>query len=147
MLPTHLQKTLTLHLPKINQEIRYINHGGCGVMAKILYKALHSVGIYPKIAVFGYGKPLGDIQLKELIKGEKPDRIHMMHIVLEINNNYLDSEGLASQTPGNLLGYIDLESLEKYLTFSIWNPMFKRSDENIDKMQKFVDNIINTAYF
>ena len=137
---------------KINNKYPYINYGGCGAMAVILYDKLKQLGFKPKICVFVYSKKDFAESLEmyfehglEYYIDERTEGFP--HIIVKAGGYYIDSTGVYnSYKEMRVYGCYSLfegadvdfirECSEEY---SIWNNAFDRN--HIPDIQKRIDKI------
>jgi hypothetical protein len=112
---------------KLTEELSAIpntNCGGCGVVAKILYKALHKR--YPNMSIWY----LDDYDISEYYVYNQP--YTPRHVVIKIDRYYYDASGVYSLTQlRNLWKFTDKWKVSyQYLVNSVdnssWNPKFNR---------------------
>ncbi len=136
---------LSTSLPELNDSINTpINCGGCGIFAKLLSDKLDELNIPHTIeSIFIYGNPY-EATLKECINGNEEDIYSAVpsHILIKINGEYIDSEGIVNhkvkdcepvETPYDLLN--------KLIDKGCWNPTFNR--KAVPLISEKLDSIFN----
>ena len=127
----------------INQRIKYINFGGCGVFAEHLYDKLELLGFKPKLVVFTNS-------CKELEKRLSLDEKKMIdywkgmfyHIMIMVDGYYVDCKWCSSEIPAlytkhEISKKLDIGTLRYINQLPIWNSTFDR--DNIPVIIKRLD--------
>ena len=73
----------------INETVKHINRGGCGIFAEKLYKTLLKFGNKPKIFIISSDAD----GLKTRISGQTELGGKLEHIVVQVGKYYYDSQG------------------------------------------------------
>ena len=128
---------------EIHKRINYINSGGCGIFAVLLYKALVNLGLSPKLMVLTNEAE----EMKKRIRNENHDYWGslVVHTYVYIFGKYMDSEGLFDDPYKNFGDYrqiteIPVEVMEEWNNNEeIWNDKFNR--KHIPVIKKKFDEI------
>ncbi len=113
-----------------------INYGGCGIFAKLLYYNIKKyLNITPQLVFLADDTPPKDINLyKDLYELNDVD-VRCMHVVLRINDYYIDSTGIHKFSwyervyPRYHLHPLDMTitTLNRFVNYSAnWNSTFNR---------------------
>lgn len=83
---------------KINNTIRHINYGGCGIFAEHLYDNLILLGFKPKIAVFVYSvvefeKSINILKTEGMVSYYYKRTEGFPHIIVTLDDLFIDSTG------------------------------------------------------
>lgn len=153
-----IKKTLDNIAEQVEQDVRYVNCGGCAVYAVELAKRLSAIGINDyKFRVYGYSDVNVSRLEKELRKNNEnsPPKsnspwawndVNFSHVRLEWKGKLWDVEGSQAIRNGKKWGFcvmqkgeISFEALSALLPMqSNWNTMFKRRTQ-VPKMRKIMD--------
>lgn len=139
---TLIEKKLNNICERINNEIIYVNYGGCGIIAERLYCFLKLHNINCKIVVFSSDTELIQHELKNGINPKNGNNsFNRAHVLIKLENNlYIDSYGIEEKNQKIGYYYTETEIPFKHLVWwnldtSIWNSTFCREQiPNIDKI-------------
>ncbi len=149
---------------KINQEVRnevpYINHGGCGVFASLMYKHLKSLGYDPKIVILTMDWESSFESKKETLNKvmnnqsvQRGDLRHtsFAHCCIEVSGLYFDGTRLGTAflnywNECELSGNYSIEELDLALKIGGWNKQYSRRKKN-PTVKKIIKNATKQVYF
>jgi hypothetical protein len=146
-IPVYVANELFKRYKDINEKVKNINKGGCGVFAEHLYKTLRKLGAYPELAVItnsvqGMGQRIKVWKEHGKDKWELYRKYAIVdHIVVIVGDVLVDSEGLylkLSDHPDRsyhgqkLYKKLDINTLEKWNSVgTFWNDDFDRDNERL----------------
>lgn len=129
-----------------------MNHGGCGVFAKLLAEELSRIGVEYKIYCLYYREPgeypesdTGEVNLKDYLQnGHNLKKAGTDHVVLLINDTlYVDSTGVVNAQVMLCAEKIQItkEQLDALVESGKWNPTFDRT--TIPTIAKYLDEVFS----
>lgn len=135
-----LNNILACEVPNINQHIKDIDWGGCGLFALLLYREIKHIAPQAKIKILGHGSPQSREFISDAINNGDNFDIPMSHIVVEVESMYYDNLGEHSHADYNsdLTGVIETgevseDDLQSYVEMdNCWNERFIMSNKNND---------------
>lgn len=139
-------KFLSEKLPPINNDIKRINNGGCGIFAKLLSDKLDKLGISHEIYGFLSDWSISDGgDIEEFIRTKNLDlEISVSHMGLKIGENFIDSTGIINGSWGIkrkkfVFPKVVLEIMVDDSQNDKWNSDFDR--KNIPKIEERLNKI------
>lgn len=129
---TMILKKLYSEVKSLNEQVENIHYGGCGVFAYHAYVTLKKLGHQPKLITITNSTTRFEQFLNDLFGWYD---VHVQHIVVELNGQYIDNNGIYTTIKDVL--HCDKEGLavtealtEDTLKWMIdnlqWNSMFNR---------------------
>lgn len=128
----------------INEKVRNINLGGCGIFAEKLYLILCELGYKPKLGVITDNIRLMNMRIRgEILWNENAT---VRHVVVILDGRLMDSEGIyntvhdTSYRKPKLCKRVPLKKLQEWnADIWMWNDDFNRGQvKTIDKTLKKV---------
>lgn len=122
--------------------IAFINRGGCGVFAKLLYERLQELGYKPKIVVHFSTLNQSCLGAKEIVKKLERKRdascstfshneIYWSHVSIKVGKTHFDSTGIIETPDVEDIFFISKETLENMIAdVQYWYYAFDRRDTN-----------------
>ncbi len=132
-----MKKEITFnYLSRYFQTIPNINRGGCGVAALVLYRQAVKEGLNPEIVYCYLGRDRAWEKNSKFIEGKTKKAASCDHIVLKINDEYYDCDGVNRLATAGWYSFTQTVS-EKHLMNSLiyggWNDDFDR--RNLKKIE------------
>ena len=120
----------------INNKVKHINKGGCGIFAKHLYIKLKLMGYSPRLVII-----TNDIDdTKKLLNESIAFAGLYIHIMVKVNGKYLDCQGIYKTFNNTeyenfkVYGLFSFQRLNEMNDEPMWNPKFNR--DNISVIEK-----------
>lgn len=136
-------EVLTNQIPTINDDHRYINHGGCGLMAKCLAEQLQGLGLSVSAVVFSSGEESEDAINTNISNNCLVNPC--VHIALVLDGKHYDSTGEVTGYTSYTHVPISIETLHAILDYPMgWNPTFDRDD--MPAIEHFVKDVFNIIH-
>lgn len=145
-----LLKNLDSCLFGLQFQFNYINSGGCGVIAEMVYDTLKNLGLKPTIVILARADEMPKEKIEENLKNNAGGlEVPFSHIVIRVNKKYIDSNGIQKDFKNSqfskhiLVEGMSIELLKQWnQTQEFWNDMFNR--RQIPKIKKEFKHIENT---
>ena len=132
---------LQRNIYKVKENFPFINSGGCGVFARILYNELTELNLKPEI--YGCIKNADEVspeQNEEINKAfsiyELSERksIDCVHFIIKLNDRYIDARGVFLEAKNMLdvkfaLTPIQPKTLVRFLENKGFSPQYSREDD------------------
>ncbi len=122
--------------------IGFINRGGCGIFAKLLYERLTELGYKPKIVVHFSTSNQSSPDAKETVKKLEKNKnancstfsdnnVYWEHVSIQVGRVHFDSTGIIDTPKREDVFFISKETLENMIAdVQYWYYAFDRRDTN-----------------
>jgi hypothetical protein len=143
---------LLKNIKSLSVRFQYINHGGCGLVAKYLYEALQAEGIHVNLKV-SLGYNLSESQDPNMLVGEAQNnklsahKLPNHHIFLELPNGLLiDGTGVLKCFYTPHATPLTYDNLEYMLDLPIWNGRFISRNTNISELELTIKQLVSSSF-
>ncbi len=136
---------------KLENELPYINHGGCGLFTKLLYEKL--VADHPTIKIIWFDSYLSAEERNDLITyttnngyGDgRGNSLSCSHIMIELYGFHIDGHTIYKQfdhqwANRTYQGYFTIDELNLAIKYGYWNSMYDKSKTPV--VEKLIDKIL-----
>lgn len=131
-----------------DNNVRYINNGGCGIFAERFYRILFKLGKKAKIVIL---TTRVDLYYKQFITDKYYYNV-CNHVIVKIGRCYYDSDGkfdLSTKfTYCDKIEDVPIMVLRKFIERTSWNSMFNKEhiteiEKTLEKVyEKYVNNLV-----
>lgn len=136
-------------LKNVNNDLLYINLGGCGAFAFLLSQKFSNIGIQHKIVLLSDKNSI-NLYKVNLLKNKKiSSRIKPEHVMVKVGRYYIDSEGVFTKRTLKNTKWryceellVDRENIEPMIKdLRGWNPTFYvfNGKEYLEVFKKHID--------
>lgn len=170
MLHSQLHTLLSKELPAINDKLKAINSGGCGLFALVLHRELKRQCVHSQIVLVNQGYDEMSVErlierheakginsaYQSMFKGVDPKFGHVIgnalngHIAVQIRGVLYDASGHLAGNNKAISEHLTVKTMEQFLRIDdCWNFTFRRKNyrnkDIIGTFEKFFSNMFAVA--